>query len=72
MTANDDDVLADTSQYARAIARWENEGGASKHDTGESDGDTVKPTRVNSYVENGQGASDPTRAIVPGRPERQT
>jgi hypothetical protein len=31
MIANNDDIRLDASQYARAITRWENEGGAPEH-----------------------------------------
>ena len=76
MTPNDDDVRAGkrqyTSQYVGAIARWENEGGASRHDSGESGGKSnVKPARVNPHGEDGEGVSDSARAIVLG-PERQS
>ena len=35
MIANNDDVRLDASQYAGAITRWENEGGAPDHGTSE-------------------------------------
>jgi hypothetical protein len=33
MIANKDDVRLEASQYARAITRWENEGGAPEYGT---------------------------------------
>lgn len=55
MTATNDDDQLDSNPYARAIKRWENEGGALKRDTGKSGAERkVKPTRSCLDVENMQ------------------
>jgi hypothetical protein len=51
-----DDVRLDASQYAKAITRWENDGGAPEHGTRKTGAERkVKPA---SDVVNIQGASD--------------
>jgi hypothetical protein len=71
MTANND-VRLDASQYARAITNWENEGGASKHDTTKSiPKRKVKAAGLSQDVENMQRPRA-ARSIVPVWPERQS
>ena len=69
MTANNNDVRLDARQYARAITRWENEGGASKHDTTKSGSERkVKPPRLSPNMQGPRAA----RATVAVRPERKS
>jgi len=73
MTANNDDVRLDASQHARAITRWENEGGASKHDTTKSGAKRkAKPAARQLDCRDVQDATHAARETVPGRPQRQS
>ena len=55
MTENDDDVRLSANQYARAITRWENEGGALEHDTNKiGTKRKVNPACASPNVENKQ------------------
>ncbi len=59
MIANNEDVRPDASQYARAITRWDNDGGAPEH--GSKIGGKRK-VKTPPGVENIQGASHAARA----------
>jgi hypothetical protein len=68
MTANTVDVRLDANQYARAITRWENEGGAPEHGTSKIG--AKRRVKSGPNVENIEGAARAARA--PGLVRRES